>query len=88
MTQHARERAGKRFVDGEALVEALVRGEILEDYGNDPRGPSALILGCAAGRPLHAVCALGADGILLIVTVYEPALPAWVDERTRRTQVQ
>jgi hypothetical protein len=88
MTHHARERAGKRFIDVEALVEALIRGEILEEYGKDPRGPSALVLGYAAGRPLHAVCAFDADGILLIVTVYEPVLPEWVDERTRRSQVQ
>ena len=84
MTRHAREKAGKRQITGDALVHALARGEILEDYGDDPRGPSALILGhTSEDRPLHAVCAFDPGGTLVIVTVYEPQLPGWRDERTR-----
>lgn len=84
MTRHAIERAGKRRINTRGLVTCLLEAEILEDYPDDPRGPSALLLGYSAdGRPLHAVCALDANGILLIITVYEPELPAWLDERTR-----
>jgi hypothetical protein len=88
MTRHARERAARRRVNAEALAAALANGEILEDYRDDSRGPSALVLGYANNRPLHAVCAFDANGILLIVTVYEPEPPAWADERTRRLRVQ
>lgn len=84
LTSHARERVGKRRIGDEELVTVLAEGEILEDYPDDPRGPSALVLGHATdGRTLHAVCALDPSGTLLVITVYEPELPKWLDERTR-----
>jgi hypothetical protein len=84
MTQHARVQAGRRQILDEELVTALADGEILENYSDDPRGPSALILGHAdAGRPIHAVCAFDPNGNLLIITAYEPEPPRWSDERTR-----
>ncbi|HEY8692656.1 MAG TPA: DUF4258 domain-containing protein, partial [Chloroflexota bacterium] len=80
----ARERAGKRRIGDEELVGILADGEILEDYPEDPRGPSALVLGHAsAKRPLHVVCAFDPSGTLLVITVYEPEPPNWLDERTR-----
>ncbi len=84
LSAHAREQAGKRRIGDEALVQAFAGGEILEDYPEDPRGPSALVLGHARdGRPLHEVCAFDPGGTLLLITVYEPELPWWLDERTR-----
>ncbi|MGH2457771.1 MAG: DUF4258 domain-containing protein [Chloroflexota bacterium] len=84
LTRHARERAGKRRILDEALVRALVEGEILEDYPADPRGPSALVLGHTDdGRSVHAVCAFDPTGTLLVITVYVPEPPHWLDERTR-----
>ena len=85
MTRHARERAGKRCIGDEDLVKALSEGEILEDYPDDPRGHSFLMLGYTnEGRPLHAVCALDMRGRnLLVITVYEPSPPKWIEERTR-----
>ena len=84
MTQHARVQAGRRQILDEDLVAALGDGEVLENYPDDPRGPSALILGHTdAGRPVHAVCAFDPSGTLLIITTYEPERPRWVDERTR-----
>lgn len=36
---------------------AILDGEILEDYPNDPRGPSCLVLGHGSlGYPIHVVC--------------------------------
>ena len=84
MSHHARIRAGKRHIGDVELVQALSAGEVLENYPDDPRGPSALVLGHTDdGRPIHAVCALDLCGTLLIVTVYEPEPPHWIDERTR-----
>ncbi|SMB99058.1 protein of unknown function [Thermanaeromonas toyohensis ToBE] len=84
MTAHARARAGQRKIKDEEVVYALVNGEILENYPDDPRGPSALILGYTEDkRPLHVVCAFDPSGTLLIITVYEPQPPKWVDEKTR-----
>ena len=45
LTRHARERAGKRYISDESLVHILAQGEILEDYPDDPRSPSSLVLG-------------------------------------------
>jgi len=43
--------------------------ELLEDYREDPRGHSHLVLGFAqAKQPTHAVCAVH-EGVLVIVTV-------------------
>jgi hypothetical protein len=84
MTQHARERAGRRRIGDSDLVVALAEGEVLESYPDDPRGPSALALGHTEdGRAVHAVCAIDLSGTLLIVTMYEPEPPHWLDERTR-----
>lgn len=38
------------------LENAIENGEILEDYPEDPRGPSCLILGYSKERPIHIVC--------------------------------
>ena len=64
---------------------ALLNGEILEDYPNDPRGPSCLVLGHGSpGYPIHVVCGQTHSSRLRFITVYIPSLPKWVDERTRR----
>jgi Domain of unknown function (DUF4258) len=84
LTAHAREQAGMRRIGDEELVQVLASGEILEDYSHDPRGPSSLALGHTHdGRSLHVVCAFDPDGTLLVITVYEPELPWWRNERTR-----
>jgi hypothetical protein len=84
MSGHARFNAVARHIAETELLASLAGGEIIEDYPTDPRGASALVLGHApAGRPLHAVCTLDAGGTLLIITVYEPQMPWWTDERTR-----
>lgn len=38
------------------LETAILNGEILEEYSNDPRGPSCLILGYSKMKPIHIVC--------------------------------
>jgi len=84
MTRHARERSGKRRIGDHELLQAMANSEILEEYAEDPRGPSFLLVGHSAdGRPFHAVCAFDPNVILVIITVYQPELPAWLDERTR-----
>ncbi|MBI3947043.1 MAG: DUF4258 domain-containing protein [Armatimonadetes bacterium] len=84
MSYHAHGRAGKRRIGDEELVLALAGGEILEDYPDDPRGASALVLGrIADGRWVHGVCAFDPGGDLVVITTYVPELPKWLDERTR-----
>jgi len=66
-------------------MEALRNGGIIEDYSEDPRGHSCLILGFTKqGRPIHVVCA-PKDEFLVIVTAYEPTLNKWMSNfKSRR----
>ena len=62
---------------------AISNGEILEDYPDDPRGPSCLILGYSQDRPIHIVCGHTPLQWVRIITVYLPKPPKWIDDRTR-----
>lgn len=56
-SQHAVDQSIVRRVGVQELREAVVNGEIIEDYPDDKYGPSCLLLGfTTAGRPLHVQC--------------------------------
>jgi len=55
--------------------EALLNGMVLEQYEDDARGESCLLVGFTnSGKPLHIVCG-EFEGDLVIITVYIPAPP-------------
>lgn len=60
-------------------------GEIIEDYPEDKRGHSCLMLGLPNNRrPVHVVCA-AKEEYLAIITAYIPSLEKWeADFKTRR----
>ncbi len=67
-------------------VRAVVfEGIAIEDYPEDARGYSCLMLGYGdSGRPLHVVCAPKPD-YLAIITAYLPSSTQWApDWRTRK----
>ena len=69
-----------------AEVEDVVqRGEVIEDYPTDPRGPSCLMLGAGSGeRAVHVVCSPKTD-YLAIITAYLPDPAQWSEDfRTRK----
>lgn len=77
----------ERLAEGRTIVQvesALLSCEMLEEYPNDPRGPSCLVLGFSEEQPLHVVCGITGQRRHFIITVYHPDLPKWVDPRTRR----
>ena len=79
----------ERYAEDIALFDietTIFNGEILEDYADDPRGESCLILGHAEGRPIHVVCGYTSARFIRIITVYLPKPPKWQDERTRRAK--
>lgn len=65
------------------LENAISNGEIIEDYPNDPRGLSCLVLGYSQNRPIHIVCGYTPTKWIRIITVYIPKPPKWIDEKTR-----
>jgi hypothetical protein len=62
-------------------VEAVVRtGEIIEDYPEDVRGHSCLMLGFGQDdRAIHVVCA-PKDDYLAIITAYLPDPDQWTPD--------
>jgi hypothetical protein len=70
------------------VVRASVRanGEMIEDYPNDPRGPSCLIL-CTLpdGSLAHTVWGWRGSGEPFLITAYRPRPDRWLpDGHTRR----
>ncbi len=86
LTNHAeRERESDKITIKE-IEEALLshQTEVIESYPEEIRGRSCLILGFTnGGNPLHVVCGLGADE-LIVITVYRPDPEQWTDWRLRR----
>lgn len=68
-------------------VRAVVtQNEIIEDYPDDARGHSALMMGSGiGGRPLHIVCA-PKDGFLAAITAYVPNPVEWSSDFRRRNE--
>ena len=77
----------ERQIDKISVLEiekAILEGEILEDYPNDRRGASCLILGHGEeGYPVHIVCGKTPAGSLRVITIYIPSFPKWIDPKTR-----
>lgn len=64
------------------VIEALLEGEILEHYPDTGRGESCLILGFAGDKPIHVVCGWRGDSVV-VITVYTPRMPYFIDPWTR-----
>ena len=64
------------------IVEAILNGKILEQYDDTGRGHSCLIVGFTDEVPIHIVCGMRDDNVI-IVTVYEPGPPKFLDPWTR-----
>jgi len=73
-----------RLISVAEVRSAIFSGEIIEEYPEDARGHSCLMLGAGEGaRPLHVVCS-PKDDFLAIITAYVPSLKEWRNDfRTR-----
>lgn len=80
------EKLRRRRISLNTIEQAISQGEIIEDYTQDPRGPSCLIRGFTQeGRPIHVVCGNLEEDDLLIITEYEPDSTDWeLDWKTRK----
>jgi len=89
-TQHALDEmnAEEEIITPEEVRKVVLEGEIIEDYPEDKRGHSCLILGYSeSGRPIHVVCATKAD-YLGIITAYVPALNKWTADFKVRKEIK
>lgn len=67
----------ERMITTAEVRSAIENGEILEDYPEDSRGHSCLVLGKGKNRrPIHVVCS-PKDEFLTIITAYIPDAREW-----------
>ncbi len=64
------------------IVEAILNDDILEQYPDTGRGESCLVVGLTGNIPIHVVCGMRAEHVI-IVTVYIPGPPKFIDPWTR-----
>jgi hypothetical protein len=83
LTGHAHKERQEEVIKTKEIREVLMKCEILENYPDDPRGPSCLVLGYSGGRAIHVVCGRTKGDWLLVITVYIPRPRKWINERTR-----
>jgi hypothetical protein len=73
-----------RLISVEEIQHVIHNGSIIEDYRDDPRGHSCLMLGFGIERrPIHVVCAPRED-YLAIITAYIPEAGEWSSDFKRR----
>jgi hypothetical protein len=75
----------ERMITTVEIRQVIECGEIIEDYPEDVRGHSCLLLGHGdSDRAIHVVCA-PKDDYLAIITAYVPDKKDWEDDfRLRR----
>ena len=73
-----------RMISISEIRGVVEKGELIEDYPEDARGHSCLLVGIGYGnRPVHVVCAPKED-YLAIITAYLPDLDQWEDNYRKR----
>ena len=83
-SRHVTDRMFQRKVTADEVIEAILNGQIIEEYPDDYPYPSCLILGITIKkRPLHIVVGI-TDTKLWIITVYEPSHDKWTNDFTKR----
>jgi hypothetical protein len=77
--------APDELITPDEVQNVILEGEVIEEYPEDARGHSCLMLGYGLeGRPVHVVCS-PKDEYLAIVKVYLPDPRRWErDWQTRK----
>jgi hypothetical protein len=82
-SDHAVKRMIRRSIDRAEIEEAVLSGEIIEEYPADKYSSSCLVYGRTRfGRHLHVQ--LSIPPTVVIITVYDPDETEWIDYRVRR----
>jgi len=83
LTLHAIRRRVERKISTHDIENAILNGEIIEEYPDDKPFPSCLIAGqTRGGELLYVVCAIAP--VVKIITVYVHKEDEWVDHRRRK----
>ena len=80
LTDHLLTKMRQRKIRYNDIKNAILRGEIIEQYPADYPFPSCLV----NGENMHIVCSVG-DNRLYIITAYRPSQEKWeADGKTRK----
>lgn len=75
-----------RMIGAADVHRVIEHGQVIEDYPNDPRGHSCLMLGHALdARAIHVVCSPKGD-YLAVITAYLPDATKWEGNLKTRKQ--
>ena len=73
-----------RMITTDEVREAVLSGKIIEEYPEDQRGESCLVMHTTQNRIIHVVCAPKAE-YLAVITAYLPSPDQWSsDFKTRK----
>jgi hypothetical protein len=73
-----------RMITASEVRSTILEGEVIEDYPEDVRGHSCLLMGTGENkRPVHVVCTPKED-YLAIITAYLPDPEKWAPDWKRR----
>lgn len=76
-----------RVISVAEVRNAITSGEVIEDYPEDARGHSCLVLGAGqGGRPIHVVCS-PKDDFLAVITAYVPSSREWREDFSIRIKL-
>lgn len=77
--------AEDEIITADEITETIAKGEIIEDYPEDRRGHSCLMMAkTKKDRYIHVICAPKED-YLLIITAYIPSPDKWKNNfKTRK----
>lgn len=82
-TDHAVRQMARRAIMDTEVQEAILTGEIIEEYPDEKYGPSCLIYDhTLRGRPLHVQCSVPLR--VRVITVYQPDPKGWINNRHKR----
>lgn len=83
VSDHAIKRMIQKSIERHEVIEAIMVGEIIEEYPEDKYSPSCLIYGkTKVGRDLHVQISLPPK--VVVITTYPPDPDEWIDCRIRR----
>ena len=87
-TNHSIVRLFQRKINQEDIENAILNGEIIEEYENDYPYPSCLIYGVNLNKKvIHVVCGLK-ETELWIITAYYPDDIKWKEDLKTRKEIK
>ena len=87
LSSHAHRERQEEQISIAEIEQVLLAGDIIEKYPNDPRGESCLIGAKVENKPLHVICGMRGER-LLIVTTYRPKPPVWINLKKRAKELK